>query len=270
MAKTAMTDVQSSRRTRAVGIVLPVHNEERMLRSSLNALDAAASLLGDDFPSHIVIVLDNCRDDSATVARRWIKNRAAGRKGRSVLSKPVTVLTIDAGNVGSARRVGCAFALHSFRGTPADNIWLATTDADSTVPVHWLVQQVTKHDLGVDIWSGSVTVLDWIQRQSGTAGAWGEKYGAERHWAHGASLGVNGRIYLGVGGFEDLASGEDRSLLEAAAGIGARTYYDRSTPVTTSARRNGRAPLGFAHALSRIEEDLAASSSAPTNRLATH
>ncbi len=251
-----MNDVHSLRRTRAVGIVLPVHNEERMLRSSLNALDSAANRVGDELPCHIVVVLDDCRDGSAAVTQRWVRNRAAGRKGRSALSKLVTVLTIDAGNVGSARRVGCAFALQSFRGTPADNVWLATTDADSTVPVHWLVQQLTKHDLGVDIWSGSVTVLDWIQRRRGTAAAWGEQYGAKRHWAHGASLGVNGRSYLDAGGFEDFASGEDRSLLEAAAAIGARTHYDRSAPVNTSARRNGRAPLGFAHALSCIEEDL--------------
>ena len=120
------------------------------------------------------------------------------------------------------------------------------------------------HDLGVDIWSGSVTVLDWNQRRSGTAAVWGEQYGAERHWAHGASLGANGRIYLGAGGFEDLASGEDRGLVEAAAGMGARTHYDRSAPVTTSARRNGRAPLGFAHALSCVEEKLTTASSAPT------
>lgn len=261
-----MIDVQGPRRSQAVGIVLPVRNEERMLRSSLDALDAAASRVGDELPCHIVVVLDDCRDGSATVAQRWVRDRAAGKKRHSVLSNLVTVLSIDAGNVGSARRVGCAFVLQSFRGTLADNIWLATTDADSTVPVHWLVQQLTSHDLGVDIWSGSVTVLDWLQRHNGAAAAWREQYEAQRHWAHGASLGVNGRIYLGAGGFEDLATGEDRSLLRRAAEIGARTQYDRSAPVTTSARRNGRAPLGFAHALSRIEGDLA-SSIALDNRL---
>jgi hypothetical protein len=264
-----MTDVHRRLRTRAVGIVLPVHNEERMLCSSLKALDVAANRLGNDLPCHIVVVLDDCRDGSATVAQRWVRDRAAGGNGRSALSKLMTVLTIDASNVGSARRVGCSFVLQSFSETPVDNIWLATSDADSTVPDNWLAQQLMKHELGVDIWSGSVTVLDWGQRQGGTAAAWREHYGAERHWAHGASLGVNGRIYLGAGGFEDLASGEDRSLLEAAAGIGARTYYDRSTPVTTSARRNGRAPLGFAHALSCIEEDSASSSSAPGIRHGT-
>ena len=105
MAKTAMTDVLGPRRTRSVGVVLPVHNEERMLRSSLNALDAATSRIDHELPCHIVVVLDDCHDGSATVAQRWVRSRADGRLGRSVLSKLVTVLAIDAGNVGSARRV---------------------------------------------------------------------------------------------------------------------------------------------------------------------
>ncbi len=252
-----MTRFTVPHRTQAVGIVVPVHDEERLLRSALLALDTAAARVAGDLLCHLVVVLDDCRDTSEKVVRRWRRRRTTRSEGRPAPIQSATVVAIDAGSVGSARRAGCAVALHSFEGIAAEHIWLATTDADSTVPEHWLSQQVADHERGVDLWSGSVAVLDWMQWRDGTAAAWGEHYGSERRWAHGASLGVNGRTYLDVGGFEDLASGEDRSLIEAAAGIGARTHYDRSAPVATSARRNGRAPRGFAHALSRIEQDLA-------------
>lgn len=251
-----MTQPPISGRTRAIGIVVPVHDEERLLHSALVALDVAASRVADAIPCHIVVVLDDCRDGSAKVARRWSRHRTERMEGRSWPDQSTTVIAVNAGSVGAARHAGCEIALHSFDETSAEHIWLATTDADSRVPEHWLVQQLANHNLGVDIWSGSVTVEDWTQRESGTAAEWGKRYGLQRHWAHGASLGVNGGSYLDAGGFEDLASGEDRSLLEATARLGARIHYDRSAPVITSARGNGRAPLGFAHALSCIEEDL--------------
>ncbi len=251
-----MTRLHLSGRAWAVGIVVPVHDEERLLHSALMALDVAANRVADAIPCHIVVVLDDCRDGSARVARRWSRHRTGRVKGRSWPNQSATVIAVDAGSVGAARQAGCEFALHSFNGIAAKHIWLSTTDADSRVPENWLVQQLSNHNLGVDIWSGSVTVGDWIQWESGTAAAWGKRYGLQRQWAHGASLGVNGGTYLDAGGFEDLACGEDRSLLEAAAGIGARIHYDRSAPVLTSARRNGRAPSGFAHALRCIEQNL--------------
>lgn len=154
-----------------------------------------------------------------------------------------------------ARRTGCSAALASAAklGVVSASIWLATTDADSTVPAHWLSAQLASHEAGNDVWSGTVAVHDWKQRGDGTAAEWFRLYEAESEPAHGASLGINGEVYLDAGQFEELASGEDRSLLAAAAARGARCCFDRSAPVTTSSRHEARAPHGFAHALWRIE-----------------
>jgi hypothetical protein len=167
----------------------------------------------------------------------------------------VSEIEIDAANVGAARRTGCAAVLASAArlNLPPSSIWLTTTDGDSTVPECWLSTQMASHDGGIDVWSGTVTVHDWLPRQNETAAEWRRLYELESEPAHGASLGINGQIYLDVGQFEELASGEDGALLAAAAAYGAGCQFDRSAPVTTSARQDARAPHGFAHALSKIE-----------------
>ena len=156
-------------------------------------------------------------------------------------------IEIAARNVGSARRAGCAHVLTA--GAAMDlspeSIWLATTDADSKVPTDWLTTQIASHEVGADVWSGTVTVCDWTHRTDGTADEWLRLYETELEPAHGASLAINGRVYLDAGQFEQLATGEDRALLKAASSLGARCHYDRSAPVRTGARSQARAPLGF-------------------------
>ena len=61
----------SSRRTRAVGVVLPVHDEEALLGSALAALEIAIDRVAEDVPCHTVLVFDRCRDRSRDIARAW-------------------------------------------------------------------------------------------------------------------------------------------------------------------------------------------------------
>jgi hypothetical protein len=261
MAQAAMTaPLATKRRTRSIGIVLPVHDEEELLDAALEALEAAVAQVIEEVPCHTVLVFDECRDRSRKIAATW-------RRGLRphMAAHLVTEIEIDACNVGSARRAGCATVLSaaaSFNIPPAST-WLATTDADSTVPEHWLSSQLLTHDAGTDVWSGTVTVHDWMHRRDGTAARWRHDYESESKPAHGASLGINGQVYLDAGQFEELASGEDRSLLSSATMCGARCFFDRSAPVTTSARHEARAPHGFAHALWRIEEQIRLGSHPP-------
>jgi hypothetical protein len=248
------------RRTRAVGIILPVRDEEALLGAALTALEAAVDQVAEDVPCHTVLVFDQCCDRSRDIATAWRRDLRSRRGGHEV-----SEIEIAAANVGSARRAGCAAALASAARShvPPASLWLATTDADSTVPGHWLSTQLAKHDTGIDVWSGTVTVHDWTDRGQSTASEWNRRYEAECEPAHGASLGVNGEVYLGVGQFGRLASGEDRALLAAARAYGARCYSDRSAPVTTSARHQARAPHGFSDALSRIEDEVRIGDTAP-------
>jgi hypothetical protein len=243
----------SVRRARVLGVVLPVHDEEVLLGAALAAIQVAVDQVIEDVCCHTVLVFDQCRDRSRDIAAKWRRDlRSETRNHR------VSEIEIGAVNVGSARRAGCAVVLAAAArsGVAPASVWLATTDADSRVPEHWLSTQLARHDAGADVWSGTVTVDDWTGRRDNTATEWRRRYEAELEPAHGASLGVNGQVYLGVGQFADLASGEDRSFLRAASEYGARCCFDRSAPVTTSARRDARAPHGFSDALWRIGEQV--------------
>lgn len=244
----------SVRRARVLGVVLPVHDEEALLGAALEAIQAAVDQVIEDVCCHTVLVFDQCRDRSRDIAAEWRRDlRSAAR------NHLVSEIEIGAVNVGRARRTGCAAVLAAAARSsiPPAAVWLATTDADSRVPEHWLSTQQARHDAGADVWSGTVTVDDWTGRRNDSAAEWHRRYEAELEPVHGASLGVNGQVYLGVGQFADLASGEDRSFLRAASAYGARCCFDRSAPVTTSARRDARAPNGFSEALWRIEEQVA-------------
>ena len=132
-------------------------------------------------------------------------------------------------------------------------MWLATTDADSTVPRRWLVDQLQFQDRGVDAWLGTVTIDSPIVRRDPTVQAWRRRYETERSPVHGASMGVTAHAYVEAGGFPCLATGEDRALVAALEGIGAHLVHDHRVPVLTSARRDARAPRGVGHDLAQLE-----------------
>ncbi len=248
-----MIRLQATPRTRYVGIVVPVHDEEELLGGSLVALEAAVGQVAWQTRCHIVVVFDECRDRSKQIATAWRRNaRTHGDVHR------VSELEIYAGSVGSARRAGCALVLSAAAaaGVPPGSTWLATTDADLRVPKDWLSVQIASHEAGADVWAGTVDVRDWTHRTEGTATQWLRLYEEERKPVHGASLAINGQIYVDAGQFAELTSGEDRALLTAASTLGASCHYDRTAPVMTSARRQARAPHGFASALQRIEEQM--------------
>lgn len=228
-----------------VGVIIPANNEERLLQQSLAAVERS---LGDVVPAiraHVVIVLDTCGDDSSDIARTW--------KNHIGQSFDVTVIDFEGENVGRARAIGCEAFLDGVAGTDLVRAWIATTDADSRVPVHWLRTQLREHDRGADAWAGRVAVTDWPRHRLAGAAAWQRAYDAEVQPIHGASLGVVAEHYVAVGGFPPLRSGEDRALCAALLKHGAHVHYDSSALVVTSARRHARAPEGFAAALTRFD-----------------
>jgi len=92
-----------------------------------------------------------------------------------------------------------------------------------------------------------------VVEESPVARQWKEAYAAERRPIHGASLGFSVSLYEYIGGFRCLRSGEDRDFHQRAVAAGFRVTYDLRAAVTTSARRRGRAPGGFASVLGDVE-----------------
>lgn len=215
---------------RAVGIVVPAHDEQALLPACLASLRVAASHPElRDVQVHVVPVLDACSDESGSVAPGAIE--------------------VMARNVGVARAAGFAEVLRREAGRPAEQVWLATTDADSVVPADWLVEQVRLAARGVEVVAGTVTVQDWSEQPTAVQHEFARTYGVpgEGHLhVHGANLGMSAAAYLEAGGVPPLALAEDQALVDVLRARARRLVATGRIPVLTSARRESRTAGGFA------------------------
>lgn len=213
-----------------LGIVIPAHNEERVIRDSVRAATEAArhpDLQGE--PVDVLVVLDSCTDATGMLAAQ------AGAR----------TVSIQMRNVGVARAVGAEALL-------AQGVrWLAFTDADTLVSGSWLVDQLAQD---ADAVCGSVGVEDWSPHgvhadllRAHFLQTYNDRDG-HRH-VHGANLGVSSQAYRRAGGFKHLACSEDVDFVVALEATGARVAWSAAPRVVTSARREARAAGGFADAL---------------------
>jgi glycosyltransferase involved in cell wall biosynthesis len=233
-----------------LAVVLPVHDEQELLPGSLVGLERAVVRAHEAASSaEIVIVLDSCSDESESIVRSWRSWMERRHRVR------VSLADCEFRNVGAARRLGCELALSHQAGA---ELWIATSDADSQVPANWLLSQLSCRDAGYDAWAGRVKVADGSRHHRSRLEEWRVSYERERQPIHGANLGFDASWYTAVGGFATSASGEDRELVHALVVAGARVYFDGSCRVTTSSRRQSRAPDGFAGALDLFEAGLGA------------
>ena len=225
---------------RFVGVIVPAHNEEQLLPACLASLRRAARALRG-IPVRIVVVADDCQDETVRVARRG---------GAAV------VATGDR-NVGAARAAGAAAVLKRAAALDPAEVWLATTDADTLVPSRWLRGQVRFANRGCDAVAGTVRVADWSGYRPAVGAAFRERYdastGSGHPHVHGANLGIRASVYLTAGGFPPVATAEDHALVSALAASGGRVLRTRALPVVTSARRDARAPRGFGHYLAELD-----------------
>jgi hypothetical protein len=106
------------------------------------------------------------------------------------------------------------------------------------------------------VWAGRVQVRNWVGRADGVEDEWQRRDAQEHLPVHGASLGIDAPTYVRAGGFLGLVSGEDKDLVDRALDGGAVARSDAVVRVSTSGRRQARAPQGFAAALSAIEDSL--------------
>jgi len=225
------------------GVVVPARDEAELLPACLRSLAVAAGHC--PVPVRIVVALDRCADGSDRVVE------ALARDG-----VPVRAVAAELPGVGAARAAGvrALLAEAGAAGVPVGEVWLATTDADSEVPPHWLAHQLGHAARGARAVVGTVRVGDWSPQPPGVAERYARRYRAEhghRH-LHGANLGFTASSYLGVGGFAELASDEDVDLVTRLADAGTELVWVADLAVTTSARRVGRAPAGFAQHLAEL------------------
>lgn len=219
-----------------VAIVVPAHNEQALLPACLAALHRAAHAC--PVPVEIVVVVDACSDATGEIAAATVG---------------VRVVEVDAANVGTARAAGMTAAL--LRG-PA-GLWLLTTDADSVVPQRWVRGHLAHARRGAEVVAGTVEVAEWAGWPAELAERYERRYrrtvGRRSHdHVHGANLGAAAQVYLDLGGFPPLVTGEDVSLVATAEEAGRRVVFAVDVPVATSSRATARAPDGFAAHLGRV------------------
>ncbi len=219
----------------AVAVVIPARDEEALLPACLDSVARAVEALDVAHPgirARVVVVLDSCRDRSAEIV--------AARSG-------VTAVAVQAGVVGLARAAGVE-AADAWACTLAPGpVWIANTDADTVVPPHWLIGQVRLAGEGQQL------VVGTVRPQPGDLTveemeAWRERHStADGHeHVHGANLGFSLDAYRAVGGFRPLAVHEDVDLVASLRDARVAWVATGAIPVTTSGRRSGRAPDGFA------------------------
>lgn len=135
-----------------------------------------------------------------------------------------------------------------------ETLWMANTDADCQVRADWLVSMLAHASTGTDLVLGTgrpkAGLPDALTR------AWlasHELHDGHRH-VHGANLGIRATCYVELGGWSPLASHEDVDLVARAERSG-QVMIRRTggLMVTTSNRRLGRAPRGFAGDLTDLE-----------------
>lgn len=241
----------SGLQVRAVCVVVPVHDEEELLGRCIAGLRHAVhheqSRPGGALVE-VVLVLDGCTDASASIARL----------------SPFTVVEVAERRVGAARSTGVETGLAALREAhgplPDEALWIASTDADSVVPPHWLSSQLALADRGAGVVVGTVRPdpADLTRRQRA---AWQATHvpGRANGHVHGANLGMRADVYAAAGGYPPVDEHEDVALVARALGTGGRVVASDDAWVLTSGRQQGRTPGGYARYL---REDLVGEASA--------
>ena len=228
-----------------VGVIVPAKNEADSIARCVRSIREAHRTLDRFVRLWIVVVADACTD--GTVAR-----------ARAALHEDGEVIECDVRSAGAARTIGVAAALGHFGMTPADQVWLANTDADTYVPSDWLERHLEFADAG-DIGVAGIVELDvepgldpdaaLVQRLFHDTYLVAED-GTHTH-VHGANLGVRADAYLDVGGWGRLALAEDHCLWNRLKIAGWPLRSTVLSRVITSGRLRGRAAGGFADTLQR-------------------
>lgn len=225
---------------RALGVVIPAQNETTNIKASIESVVRAITWLA--LPVLVVVVDDRSTDGSGYRAHALLEGVQH------------SVLRQDIGTVGTARHAGVIEAARHFHHIAPDQLWIASTDADSQVPRDWLSRQVIHANAGADAVAGIVQLgpcSPALRRGFERAYALGMTRTSHRH-IHGANLGFSYSAYRAAGGFRALACGEDNALWSDMRRTGAKLMSDPSLAVTTSARTVSRTSDGFASVLSRI------------------
>ena len=250
-----------------LSVIVPVRNEVDGLTKTLAALafqvDAWRNALNPAV-YEVLMLANNCTDETAEVARRFARHHP-----HLVLHVAEIALPPPLAHVGTARRLLMDEACRRLVSCGHPRGVIASTDGDTQVVSDWVHQMLTEIAAGADAVGGRIRVerqrgADWEARlyclrdtayQRGLArletlldpdpsDPW-----PRHHQFFGGNFGITAQAYRQVGGLPPLPCLEDVALKDALRRSDACIRHSPLVRVRTSARQEGRTPLGLSSQL---------------------
>ncbi len=255
-------------------VIIPVKDEAQTLSHNLAAFANQTCLSGQPLcPSRyeIIILANNCVDDSAQIARQFAKEHP-----RLAVHVAEITLPSDRAYIGHVRKLLMDQAYLRLIGLNRNRGIIASTDGDTEVSTTWIAATLAEIGAGADAVGGRILT----DRQSRNAlhpqakSCFLQEVGYRsllaqiefhldpdpydplpRHYQHyGASLAVTAEMYAKAGGIPPVRTPEDEAFYQALLRVDARFRHSPLVQVTTSARASGRSPVGLAAQLRKWTE----------------
>ena len=246
-----------------VSVVMPVRDEARRLPAALRSLAAQRDADGAPFDPdrfEVIVLANNCSDDSAAIVRRF-----AARRPRLRLHVVEVVFPAAVAHVGHARACLMNEAWRRLSTTGGRSGVIASTDGDTRVDPGWLAATLAEVHAGADAVGGRIVMDADADRLPALA-----RYTCRddvyqrlrsrleheidpdpvdpwpRHHQHfGASLAITTRAYGHVGGLPAEPFLEDEALYQALRGHDLKVRHSKKVSVVTSSRWHGRVAVGL-------------------------
>ena len=163
----------------SIVVVIPARNEADTIVSALTSVDEASEML-PSIPVDVVVACDRCTDDTAL-------------KSKTVRARNCVIHVVESTGwrtVGEVRAAGVRQGLlrATKRNVSLPSVWIANTDADTSVGPRWLVDQLRFANSGVDAVAGIVDLRADGSLSDLTVKVFHEMYSSNRH-GHGHGQG---------------------------------------------------------------------------------
>lgn len=252
-------------------VIIPARDEGAGIESTLDALAAQRDLNDEPLAPdsfEILMLANNCRDNTADLARAWAARHPAIRL------QTAEIAWNDArACVGYARRILMNAASARLQSLPAIAAprAICSTDADTRVSPFWIAHTLEELRLGADAVGGRILLFreprDETRRiylfdtayrllrarlESAIDPQIGDPW--PRHFQFfGASLAIRPEIYTQIGGLPDVRCLEDMALETALTKGDFVVRHSPNVVALTSARRSGRVETGLSTQLQEWE-----------------
>ena len=246
-------------------IVIPVRNEFKYLPAALESFAAQIDERKKPLDPNlyeIIIFANNCRDESAAIARRWQKKNSSLNVHVAEADLPP-----EQSNIGFVRSLLMNEADRRLRHNRLKGGVIMTTDGDTCVAPDWIAANLREIKNGADAVGGRILInqteirkicgkaqrfhlldtgyrllaaeleahLDYVSHDS-----------LPRHHQHfNGSFAVTTEAFRRAGGIPDVRFLEDVAFYHSLLRVDARFRHSPFVRVKTSARRSGRTESGL-------------------------